>query len=60
MLSELRHYLPYYEIDIVGSEVSFNCVQEDFYAKYPIGLMMELYRQDLIEQAFVLPAIVPN
>ena len=60
MLSKLKHYLSDYEIDIIGSEVSFKCEQEDFYAEYPIGFMMELYRQDLIERAFVLPAIVPN
>lgn len=60
MLSELKYYLPNYEIDIIDSEVSFRCEQEDFYAEYPIGFMMELYRQDLIERAFVLPAIVPN
>ncbi len=60
MLSELEHYLPDYEIKIIGSEVSFYCEKEDFSAKYPIGFMMELYRQDLIEQAFILPSIVPN
>lgn len=60
MLSELEHYLPNYEIKIIGSEVSFYCEKEDFFAKYPIGFMMELYHQDLIEQAFILPAIVPN
>lgn len=60
MLSELKSYLPDYEIDIIGSKVSFKCEQEEFYAEYPIGFMMELYRQDLIERAFVLPAIVPN
>ena len=33
---------------------------ENFYAEYPIGFIMEFYRQDLIEKALVLPAIVPN
>lgn len=60
MLSELKYHLPNYEISISGSEVCFACQQEDFYATYPIGFMMELYRQDLIERAFILPAIVPN
>lgn len=60
MLSELKCYLPNYEISISGSDVCFNSPQEDFFATYPIGFMMELYRQDLIERAFVLPAIVPN
>lgn len=60
MLSELKYYLPNYEIEIIGNKVSFKWEQENFYDEYPIGFIMELYRQDLIEKAFVLPAIVPN
>lgn len=60
MISELKYYLPNYEIGIVGCNVYFDCKEEDFYATYPIGFMMELHRQNLIEQAFILPAIVPN
>lgn len=60
MLAELRCFLPDYDISISGSNVFFRCEQEDFFAVYPLSFMMELYRQDLIEQAFILPAIVPN
>ena len=60
MLSKLKYYLPNYEIEIIGNKVSFKWEQENFYDEYPIGFIMELYRQDLIEKAFVLPAIVPN
>ena len=60
MLSELKYYLPNYEIEIIGNKVSFKWEQENFQDEYPIGFIMELYRQDLIEKAFVLPAIVPN
>lgn len=60
MLSELRYHLPNYKIFIDGSDVVFDCPEEDFYCTYPLGFMMELYRQDLIERAFILPAIVPN
>lgn len=60
MLSKLKYYLPNYEIEIIGNKVSFKWEQEKFYDEYPIGFIMELYRQDLIEKAFVLPAIVPN
>ena len=60
MLSKLKFHLPDYEIGIIASDVYFNCAREDFYATYPLGFMMELYRQNLIEKAFVLPAIVPN
>lgn len=34
MLSELKYYLPNYEIDIIDSEVSFRCEQEDDYHFY--------------------------
>lgn len=60
MLSKLRHYLPNYKISVDGGDVVFDCSEEDFYCTYPLGFMMELYRQNLIEQAFILPAIVPN
>lgn len=60
MLSELKYYLPNYEIEIIDNKVSFKWEQENFYDEYPIGFIMELYRQDLIEKAFVLPDIVPN
>lgn len=60
MLSKLRYYLPNYKISVDGGDVIFDCSEEDFYCTYPLGFMMELYRQNLIEQAFILPAIVPN
>ena len=60
MISELQCHLPNYKITIDGSDVIFDCAEEDFYCTYPLGFMMELYRQDLIERAFILPAIVPN
>ena len=60
MLSELNAYLPNYKITIDGSSVVFDCTEESFHCTYPLGFMMELYRQNLIEQAFILPAIVPN
>lgn len=50
MLSELKYYLPNYEIEIIGNKVSFKWEQENFYDEYPIGFIMELYRQDLIEK----------
>lgn len=60
MLSELEYHLPNYKITVDGSNVVFDCPEEDFYCTYPLGLMMELFRQDLIERAFIMPAIVPN
>lgn len=60
MINELRLHLPEYSIYIEKSDVVFECKAEDFFTKYPIGFLMELYRQDLILDAFILPAIVPN
>lgn len=60
MLSELKYHLPDYVITVEGSNVVFDCKQEDFHGQYPLGFMMELFRQGLIEQAFIHPAIVPN
>ena len=60
MISQLEYFLPDYTIKIIGSNVDFCCSTESFHASYPLSFMMELYRQDLIETAFILPAIVPN
>lgn len=60
MLSELKGYLPNYKITIKGKYVVFNCTEDNFEATYPLGFMMELYRQNLIEQAFIMPSIIPN
>lgn len=60
MLQQLKDYLPDYHIELNGTKVIFDCPTESFYAEYPLGLMMELYRQNLIFEAFILPSIVPN
>ena len=60
MLSELRYHLPNYKIFIDGGDVILTALKKISYCTYPLGFMMELYRQDLIERAFILPAIVPN
>lgn len=60
MLNELKCLLPQYIITIEESSVEFDCPSEHFYASYPLGLMMELYRQNLLEDLFVGAAIVPN
>ena len=60
MLSILTNYLPDYKISIENSNVIFDCEIESFYAEYPLGLMMEFYRNNLIYEAFIVPEIVPN
>lgn len=60
MLNELKCLLPKYIITIEESSVEFDCPSEHYYASYPLGLMMELYRHNLLEDLFVGAAIVPN
>lgn len=60
MLIQLNDLLPNYELKIKDNNVTFKCSSEDFYTEYPLSLMMELYRCDLLFGAFVAPAIVPN
>lgn len=60
MIKQLRDLLPHYTITVKGSNIQFDCRSEDFIDEYPIGLMMELYRYDLIEPLFVMASIVPN
>ena len=60
MIVELAELLPSYSISIDGTEVILCCEEEDYEGKFPLALMMELYKQDLLFELFVLPAIVPN
>lgn len=60
MLSELEHLLPRYRITIEENMVEFDCTSESFNASYPLALIMELFRQRLLEDLFVGAAIVPN
>ena len=59
MLNQLEGYLPDYRITIEDDLVFFKCESEDFQAHYPLSFMMELYKQNLIFDAFVGPSIVP-
>lgn len=59
MLSILKSNLLDYKIEIDGSDVVFDCESESFYAKYPLGFMMEFYRCNLIESIFLGASIVP-
>lgn len=49
-----------YQIEQRGIELYFNCEIEDFSASFPLRLMLEMYRVDMIESMFLLPGIVPN
>ena len=60
MLMELSNLLPTYELKIEDENVVFDSDTENFHAEYPLSLMMELYRYNLLYEAFVGPAIVPN
>ena len=54
MLSELKYYLPNYEIDIIDSEVSFRCEQEDFYAEDYVDSTMKLISDNIFYETVKL------
>ena len=60
MKCELQQKLPTYEITVKGRNVRFFSTVEDFEAEYPLSFLMELFKQDMLYDLFVLPAIVPN
>lgn len=60
MKRELQKNLPAYEITVKGRNVKFSCTEEVFEAEYPLSLLMELYKLDMLYDFFILPAIVPN
>ncbi len=59
MVQFLQDWLPDYEISVKGTKVMFKNDIEDFYAEYPLRLMVEMYRIGELERMFLMPAIVP-
>ena len=60
MKRELEGYLPNYKITILGESVHFYSETEDFEQCYPLSLLMELYKNDLLFELFVSHSIVLN
>lgn len=59
LISYLESRLDGYKITVDGTWLHFSSEQESFEADYPIRLMLEMYRADMLEKMFIMPAIVP-
>lgn len=59
MLNYLKSELKNYELVLKGDSIIFKCELEDFYAEYPLRLLVEMFKLDKIDEMFLYPAIVP-
>ncbi|MEZ4503564.1 MAG: TIR domain-containing protein [Dehalococcoidia bacterium] len=59
MLAYLRSWLPDYTIELEGTQVRFQCQVESYDGSFPARLLVEMYRQDMLDSMFLMPAIVP-
>ena len=59
-LDYLRNSLPGYDIDIEGTKIRFYSEGSSCDATFPARLLVEMYREKMLEDMFIRPAIVPN
>ena len=55
----LREWLPDYEITFEGTSIRFICETEGYDGAFPTRLLVEMYKEDMLESMFLTPAIVP-
>lgn len=60
IIALLKYYLHDYEISIDGTDMIFDCKSEDFHGEFPVRLMIEMYRMDLLVEMFIYTSVVPN
>jgi TIR domain len=58
-LQYLRKSLPKYEINVHGTQLHFHSEAEAYDAVFPARLLVEMYRENMIDSMFLIPAIVP-
>jgi hypothetical protein len=59
MVNELKNfYGEEYEIRVDGLNVRFDVETEDYHNEFPVRLLLEMYRLDLLFELFVKPGIV--
>jgi|GEM_PF-3157368 len=58
-LRYLRESLPTYEIEIDGTQIHFQSKAEAYDGVFPARLLVEMYRENMIDSMFLKPAIVP-
>lgn len=59
-VSYLYSELPDYKISIAGTNDVFECQDEDYHGEFPLRLLLEMYRLNLLDEMFLLTGIVPN
>ncbi|MEX2515939.1 MAG: TIR domain-containing protein [Gammaproteobacteria bacterium] len=59
MLQYLREFLTDYSIELNGTAVRFQCESEGYDSAFPTRLLVEMYREDMLDSMFLMPAIVP-
>lgn len=60
MIDYLKVYLTDYMITLDGTELLFESEIEQYQGKFPVRLMLEMYRMDMLNRMFLMPAIVPH
>jgi hypothetical protein len=59
-LDYLRESLPNYEIKFESTEIRFHSEAESYDGAFPARLLVEMYRENMIDYMFLWPAIVPH
>lgn len=59
IIALLKEYLHDYEIAVEGTNMIFDCESEGFHGEFPVRLMLEMYRLDLLVDMFLMPGIIP-
>lgn len=55
----LRESLPSYEINIEGTDIRFHSEAESYDGAFPARLLVEMYRENMIDQMFIWTSILP-
>lgn len=56
----LRDYLSSYEITIDGTNIRFRSEEESYDGSFPARLLVEMYRENMLDYMFLWPTIVPH
>ena len=56
----LRDHLSSYEITIDGTEIRFHSEEESYDGSFPARLLVEMYRENMLDYMFLWPTIVPH
>jgi hypothetical protein len=61
MLKYLRdYYQDHCHIELKGEAITFDCPSEDWYGEFPVRLLLEMYRLNMLFEMFIYLNIVPE